>query len=47
MGDSGLEFRQVSIFARRDKKSSKVNFRVAVDLHQLPKGLPYGVPLEE
>jgi len=32
MGDSGLEFRQYSIFARRVDSSSKVYFRMAVDL---------------
>jgi len=32
MGDSGLEFRQASILARRVDSSSKVYFRVAVDL---------------
>jgi len=32
VGDSGLEFRQASILARRVDSSSKVYFRVAVDL---------------
>jgi len=32
MEDSSLEFRQASIFARRVDRSSKVYFRVAVDL---------------
>jgi len=49
MGDCGLELGQASIFARRVDSSSKVYFRVAVDLQNKVLKLltPYGVPQEE